>query len=119
MNQTWEISETTVKDLIIEKLQINQDVQIERAHRTRATRRQKEKYKPRTIVIKLLNYKDKVEILKNANKLKDTGIFINEDFCKETTDIRKGLWDEVLKLRENNQYAIIQYDRIVTREFKK
>ena len=119
MDETWEISEKKVKDLIKEKLQINQDVQIERAHRTRATQHQQEKKKPRTIVIKLLNYKDKVEILKNANKLKDTGIFINEDFCKETSEIRKGLWDKVLELRKKNKYAIIQYDRIVTREFKK
>ena len=119
VDETWEISEKKVKDLIKEKLQINQDVQIERAHRTRATQHQQEKKKPRTIVIKLLNYKDKVEILKNANKLKDTGIFINEDFCKETSEIRKGLWDKVLELRKKNKYAIIQYDRIVTREFKK
>ena len=116
VDETWEISEKKVKELIKEKFKINEDVQIERAHRTRATRHQQEKNKPRTIVIKLLNYKDKVEILKNANKLKDTGIFINEDFCKETTDIRKV---EVLKLRDNNKYEIIQYDRIVTREFKK
>ena len=102
VDETWEISEKKVKELIKEKLKINEDVQIERAHRTRATRHQQEKNKPQTIVIKLLNYKDKVEILKNANKLKD-----------------KGLWDEVLKLRDNNKYAIIQYDRIVAREFKK
>ena len=69
-----------VKDLIKEKLQINQDVQIECTHRTRATRLEQENNKPRIIVIKLLNYKVKVEILKNANKLKDMGIFINEDF---------------------------------------
>ena len=45
--------------------------------------------KIRTVIIKLLSYKDKMDILKNAKYLKGTGYYINEDFSYETTMIRK------------------------------
>ena len=38
---------------------------------------------PRTIVAKLLNYKDKGHILKNTHHLKDTNIYIYKDFSKK------------------------------------
>ena len=47
--------------------------------------------KKRTVMIKLLRYKDKFDILKNAKKLKGTGYHINEDFSNETMTIRKEL----------------------------
>ena len=45
--------------------------------------------RPRTIVCKLLRFKDKQKIIQNSKKLKDTGIFFYEDFCKDTMDLRK------------------------------
>ena len=30
--------------------------------------------------------------IRSSKKLKNTGIFIYEDFCKDTMDIRKQLW---------------------------
>ena len=75
--------------------------------------------RPKTIVLKLLNYKDKVKVFRNVNKLKESGIYINEDFCKETTDRRKELWKEVKVLRDQGKYAVIRYDRIVQHDFKR
>lgn len=53
--------------------------EIQRAHRVG-------KYdptgRPRLIVVKLLQFKDKDEILKQAKYLKSTNFFINEDFSK-------------------------------------
>ena len=66
---------------------------------------------PRTIVAKLLNYKDKGHILKNTHHLKDTNIYIYKDFSKKLV-IRKSLWDEVKKLRQQGKYAVIKYDKI-------
>ena len=42
-----------------------------------------------TIVSRFLCFKDKRKILQNEKKLKDTGIFIYEDFCSDTMEIRK------------------------------
>ena len=116
--ESWEDTEEKLQNMFSTKLGLDSIV-IERAHRASPTKKQKEKNEPRTIVMKLLNFKDKVNILKNARKLKGTGIYINEDFSKETTDIRKKLWDDVIKLRNQGKYAILQYDRIIQRDHKK
>ena len=53
--------------------------------------------RPRTGVCRLLRYKDKQRIILSSKKLKNIGIFIYEDFCKDTMDLRKQLWDKVLE----------------------
>ena len=53
---------------------------IERAHRTKRNYKDKDKKRPRTIVLRLANFKDKSIILKNVNKLKGSDVYINEDF---------------------------------------
>ena len=50
---------------------------------------------PRIIVCRILNYKDKVKILRNVKKQKDKNIFINENFSQATLDHRKELWKKV------------------------
>ena len=42
--------------------------------------------RPRTIVCKLLRFKDKQKIIQSSKRLKNSGIFVYEDFCKDTED---------------------------------
>ena len=51
--------------------------------------------RPRTVVWKLYIIKDKQYILDNAKKLKNTGMFIYEEFSKGTIKLRKTLWEQV------------------------
>ena len=44
------------------------------------------------------------------------GYYINEDFSKETAEIRKENWKKVKKLRKNGKYAILVYDKVFWRE---
>ena len=67
--------------------------------------------KKRTAIIKLLDYKDSVEILKNAKNLRNTGFYINE-----TMAIRKQLWNDVKQLRPQGKFAVLKYDRIYCSE---
>ncbi|XP_065681347.1 uncharacterized protein LOC136094977 [Hydra vulgaris] len=85
-NESWEESDSKVKKIFEDYLNVK-NVKIERAHRTG----KKDVKKPRTIVLKLLDFKDKTEILKKSFNLKGKNIFINEDFCPETTQIRRVL----------------------------
>ena len=71
------------------------NIEIERAHRAGSGSEG-----PRSIAIKLLLFKDKEDILANAKRLKDTGIFINQSFSDKVNDKRAELWKDVKKLRK-------------------
>nr|XP_047135726.1 autophagy-related protein 11-like [Hydra vulgaris] len=113
-SESWNESEEKVLSIFENKLNVS-DVVIERAHRTGKTGQSK----PRSIVIKLLNYKDKVNILKNSKKLKGTGIFINEDYSLDTLNMRKTLFEEMRTHRTNGKYSVVIYDKLVVKDFKK
>ena len=101
-NETWKDCKGEQHTLFKESLGIKEEVVIERAHRVK-TDKFKKGNTPRTIVSRILNYKDKVKILRNSEKPKGKNIFINEDFCQATLDHRKGLWKEVKRLREEGK----------------
>ncbi|XP_065667574.1 uncharacterized protein LOC136087884 [Hydra vulgaris] len=113
-DESWEDSKKIVKKIFSEKLQINKEIIIERAHRSGSIKSGKE----RSIVLKLLNFNDKKLILLNSKKLRGTDVFINEDFAKETMEKRKKLCDEVIKLRKEDKYAILKFDSIFCRDHK-
>ena len=118
-NETWENTENKLRSFLYDELEITDELYIERAHRVR--RRKDVKFNsnntPRTIVAKFLDYKEKKEAMRRHYKLKDTTYSVREDFPKETLDIRKKLWDQVKKLQENEKYAVIKYDQIVSTWF--
>ena len=58
---------------------------------------------PRTVVCRFNRFKDKQRILNNAKKLKNTSIFFYEEFSKDTMELRKTLWEQVLEYRRQNK----------------
>ena len=106
-----------MRSFLHNELEITDELYIERAYRVRRRENVKSiSYNtPRTIVGKLLDFKEKEEIMRQRYKLKDS---VRENFSKETVEIRKKLWDQVKKLREDGKYAVIKYDKIVTRDFQ-
>ena len=84
-------------DFVKEKLAIEEDILIKRAHRTGkiqwndGTRNRK-----RRIVVNFVNFKDKSRILHTyrEKKLWKEKVFVNEDFSEETAR-RKGLLQKV------------------------
>ena len=107
-NETWEQTEEILHNLFKEKLEL-ENISVERAHRVG----NKGKNDKRTIVLKLASFKDKLKIISEARKLKGTNISINEDYSKETLEIRKEKWKEVKELRKNGTYAILVHDKVV------
>ena len=109
--ESCEECERRVHSMLKERLDI-ENVEIERAHRGG----RKSRSKPRTIVCKLLRFKDKQNILRKAKLLKGTNIFINEDYCQDTVEYRKELWEEVKVLRSQGKIAYLNYRCIVSRD---
>ena len=63
-NETWEESERIITDFVKEKLEIEEDILIERAHRTgKIQRNDGKRNRKTTIVVKFLNFKYKSRIL--------------------------------------------------------
>ena len=60
--KSWDDCEQKVKEVFMDKLELENDIIIERAHRARKSKYGK-KDQRRTIVCKLLSYKDKVKVL--------------------------------------------------------
>ena len=66
-NETWEDCKKQLDTLFKESLGTEDEIVIERAHRVKTGKNQRSTT-PRTIVCRILNYKDKVKILRNAKK---------------------------------------------------
>ena len=88
--KTWESCEEEVRKIIINKVDITDDTELDRCHRM--GKFQRNKSKPRTVVCKFLRSKDKHKVLQNGKKLKNSGIFIYEDFSNATMELRQSLW---------------------------
>ena len=100
-----------------EKLGLECPIEIERAHRTSSRQNNTNNgNNTRTIICNLLRYKDQVKILRKANKLKETNIFINEDFSRETMELCKQLWKEVKAHRDKARVAYLSYRTVVLRK---
>ena len=105
-NESWEDCENKIYDLLENKLEMDiEKVVIERAHRTG----KKNKNRSQPIVTQFSFYKDKMNILKNCKKLKNTRFSIFEDFSRETAAIRKKKWQEVLANREKGMVSKLPY----------
>lgn len=68
---------------------------------------------PRSIVAKLLRFKDKEEIFKCTKKLQGTSIFINEDFPEYIRQKRKELLPQLKAERQKGNIAYLKYDKLV------
>ncbi|XP_065671969.1 uncharacterized protein LOC136089808 [Hydra vulgaris] len=106
--ESWGDSEAKVHAFFWQNLGLK-NIEIERAHRTGL----KKDGRPRTIVLNLQKYKDKIRILKESHRLKGTNCFINEDFSRETVVFRKKLFAEVKQRRLNGENVSVRYDKIV------
>ena len=115
--ETWEKCEEKVDEVFREKLGLD-NIHIERAHRVKRGKNDKST-KPRTIVCNLLSFKEKKLVMKNAKKLKNTNIFIDEDFSPETMEYRKQLWEEVKELRRKGNIAYLNYRSVVNKGMKR
>ena len=83
-------NESIITDFVKEKLGIEEDILIERAHRAvKIQRNDGTRNRKRAIVVKFPNFKDKSRILHNyrEKKLWKEKVFVNKDFSELTASI--------------------------------
>ena len=72
--------------------------------------------RPRTVICIFVHFKDKQKILQNAKKLKNTEIYIYEDFCKDTMELKNSRWEEYLNYYYQSKFASLNYISVVVRD---
>ena len=120
-NETWDESETKVRQIIRNDLDIEDadNIQIERAHRSgKSNGRDGSRNIKRTIIVRFLNYKDKEVILSKyrSKQLWKKNIYFNEDFSERTLAVRKDLFRRAKDIRANGGYAKVVYNKLITRD---
>ena len=110
--ETWEHVAEKVRNLLKNKIGINKEVSIERAHRVGNVIGER----PRTIVAKFRDFEDKTEIIRNAKKLKGSNLFINEDLCEASRAKRREQLPRLKQARSEGKIAFFSHTRLVIRE---
>ena len=122
--RTWEDTEKKVKVLIKSELKIEDNIEVERAHRvgkyqSRGRRREDGGYeppKPRPIVAKISSWKVKESIVKKARAVRPQSIKFVDDFSQQTLAKRNNQIPEMLEARKRGKLAYFIVDKLVIRK---
>ncbi|KAK8763386.1 hypothetical protein V5799_034005 [Amblyomma americanum] len=68
--------------------------------------------RPRPVIVRFGNYNEKVEVLKNTKKLKDTNFSVHEHFSSNVRNRRKNLWKSAADNRKNGQKVALIFDKL-------
>ena len=121
-HETWEETEHKAKLALEYKLNLSFKVQIERAHRAgKANRRQAHagnasSKRPRTVICRLENWKQKNPILKVARTVKPDGMFVREDLVAETLQRCKELLPKLKQAKQAGKIAYFVLDKLIIRD---
>ena len=110
-SETWEETAKTVGKILEEKLQLP-PIKLERAHRTGPPTASG----PRTVVARLERFCDREAVLRNARKLKGTGIYINEDLCPASQELKRQQLPLLKQAREQGKIAFFRHTRLIIKE---
>uniref|UniRef100_A0A6B0VA22 Tick transposon n=1 Tax=Ixodes ricinus TaxID=34613 RepID=A0A6B0VA22_IXORI len=81
---------------------------VERIHRIgRADGR-----RPRPVILRLYDFNEKLNLLRNSRRLKGTRIFLSEDFSRRVQLVRKQLWDSIKGTRTSDDKVFLRYDKL-------
>lgn len=70
----------------------------------------------RPIRLILTTSRDRDLVLSNRKSLRGSNVYISENFPKEVLEVRKSLFPEMKKLRNEGKIAFIKYDKLVVKD---
>ena len=109
-NETWDKTRGKVTELCTRRLGLP-EVRLEVAHRTGPRRHDR----PRTIVARFQRFDDREAVMRNAKKLKSSGIRIHEDLCAASVKKRNDQWPELVQHRNEGRFAKFVHTRLYVR----
>lgn len=109
--ETWENTSTKVSKMINDNLELP-PVSLERAHRVGPVNPSR----PRPVVVRFEKYSDRETVIRNAKKLKGTGIYISEDLCPASQEIKMKQLPLLKKARDEGKIAYFRHTRLIIKE---
>ena len=106
--ESWEQTETRFKEVVSGKLGVQHEVHIERCHRLG----RKQQNKSRPIIAKMTFFKDKVRVMAQAHKLKESNLALSDDYTKAVREKRKKLLPHMHRARNNRKRATLTFDKL-------
>lgn len=96
---------------ISEVFQQNLAIQCPRIERLHRFGRARENH-PRPVIMKVLDFNDKLALFRSSFKLKDSGLRLTEDFSPRVRDVRKKLWEASCVHRNNGSSVKLRFDHL-------
>lgn len=127
-NESWAITELKVKDTLVTALGFTtseaENIKVERAHRTGKNLPLHHSRAPggstnhsaRSIIVKFNSYKDRDAILRRCKERQPTGLYVNEDFSKRVSDIRRHHQTALKQYRDQGKVAFLSFDKLIVRD---
>lgn len=109
--ETWEQTALKVTELLDKKMQLP-NMEIERAHRVG----QRTETRHRPIIARFTKFCDREAVLRNAAKLRGTRIFIHEDLCQASQNIRKEKLPLLKEARSEGKIAYFRHTKLIIKE---
>ena len=113
MKETYEQTMVKVKEFLREKLDLG-NIDIDLAHRLPGSDNVPN-HRPRTIIARLSRLYDRNTILRNTWKLRNTGIWINEDLCDESIKQRKMQKPQLDAARASGKIAYFRGTKLIVK----
>ena len=112
-NETTEVLQVKVRKILEDKLQLK-DIPIDRIHRV--PRNPVGSSSSRTVITRFSTHSTRDACMRNKWRLKNTGIFINEDLCENTIKSRKEKLEQYKRARSVGKVAYFSGKRLVVKE---
>lgn len=109
--ETWEQSAVKVCQLLENKLQLP-NMQLERAHRVG----QFHSNQHRIIIARFTRFCDREAVMRNVSKLRGSRIYINEDLCPASQEIKKAQFPLQKQARSEGKIAYFRHTKLIIKD---
>ena len=108
VSETWQDCEDAVKSVLREDMDIQGDIEIDRAHRLKGSKN------PQPIIVAFSKAKDRELVLAGRRKLREkkSGIFVNEDFTTRVREVRRKLLPFLKEAKDAGKRASLRFDSL-------
>lgn len=66
----------------------------------------------RPVIMKLLDFRDKIKVMKNVSKFKGSDWYVTEDYSQSVRSVRKKLWDASASFRNSGSEVRLRFDKL-------